>query len=172
MAPRPRYKLEVYLLLLRSQKEAQLDKMRRAQEALEIEKGKLQALSARKDALDSERLRWTRDYWRSLAEGKIAAFDSESRRNHLEGIAMDSRDIQLEIMSQDRAVRTAEAALASEQEAFLSVTNELKLHEQKKDSWLRGLAADADKKAQKEVEEMGRTKATHSSMEGWHHDEQ
>jgi len=156
---KPRYSLESYLEHIRSKKEDALRVLGEAEEKLRVEREKHDRLKSEYDALSTERDRRREEYWKGLREGKLSPPEIQGRKNHLEGIESDAREKRMEMLAQDRAIRRAEKGVEEARLSFQEVSNEEKIHEEKKERWLKELKKEEEKKLQREMEDI--SGATH-----------
>ena len=154
MPVKPRYPLEAYLGHVRAEKERIFKELAAGLEKVREEEAKRDAIQAKLAQLEADHKRWMADYWQGLREGSLGPNDIESRRNHLEGLASDTRDKKRELLAQERAVLRAEQAAEKVREEFGRISNEVKVHTEKKDEWLRELAREATRKEQRGMEDI------------------
>jgi len=156
---KPRYSLESYLGHVRQKKEEALRALGVAEEKLRVEREKHDRLKGELAALTEERDRRREEYWKGLREGKLTPPEIQGRKNHLEGIESDAREKRMELLAHDRAIARAEKGVEEARGAFQEVSNEVKIHEEKKERWLKELKKEEEKKLQREMEDI--SSATH-----------
>ncbi|MBK8229760.1 MAG: hypothetical protein IPK72_04050 [Candidatus Eisenbacteria bacterium] len=154
MPAKPRYPLEAYLTHLLGEKERAFKELAAALDKVRQEEERRAGMLARLEQLESDHKRWMGDYWQGLREGRFGPNDIEGRRNHLEGLASDTRDQKRELLAQERAVQRAEQAAETVRQEFGRISNEVKVHQEKKDEWLREIAREADRKEQRGMEDL------------------
>ena len=146
--------MESYLQHIGQKKEEALRVLGAAEENLRVEREKHDSLKSELDALTGERDRRRKEYWKGLREGKLTPPEIQARKNHLEGIESDTREKRMEMLAQDRAIRRAEKGVEEARLAFQEISNELKIHEEKKERWLKELKREEEKKLQREMEDI------------------
>lgn len=154
MAKKAVYPLQVYVDHLNREMEKVNERLRQAQEALRQEEEKKAALEAALQKLKEDHERWMRDYWTLLRSGGMNSFDIESRKNHLTGLEQDAEEKRREVLAQERQVKKAEQAVEKVREEYLGVSNEIKIHEEKKEEWKRGLRLEEGRKEQRTLEDI------------------
>jgi hypothetical protein len=150
----PKYPLQPYLDQVTEQKEDALRGLARAEDALRREIEEQARLQAALDATRTERARREKEYWTGMRQGALTVAEMRTRQGHLDALQSDLEDQRLAVESQKRAVRKAERAAEEARETLKTVSNEVRVHEEKKQRWLDELRDEAARREQKQIEEI------------------
>lgn len=154
MAKKPKYKLDVYLDDVRRRKKAVRERVVEAEEKVRAEREALEAIQAQLDRLTRDKEERTKEYWKGMKGGTFTVAEIQTRKNHLESIEGSYRDARRKYLGQDRAVGRAEKALAAVQEEYKEISNEVKVHEELKEKWLKKVKYEEMKREEKSIEEI------------------
>jgi hypothetical protein len=154
VAKKPRYPLESYLEHTRQRKEQALQELGAAEEKVREEREKHDRLEAELEKILSERDERKSRYWTDLREGKLKVTDIQAQKNYLEKVEGDGREKRREVLAHERAIKRAEKAVEEAREAFKEISNEVKIHEEKKGRWLAEIKKEEERKAQIEAEDI------------------
>ncbi len=154
MAKKPKYKLDVYLDDVRRRKDTAREKVVAAEDKVRVEKEALEAIQTQLDQLTRDKKERTREYWEGMKGGKFTVGEIQTRKNHLDSIEGSYREARRKYLAQDRAVGRAEKALALVQEEFKEISNEVKVHEELKEKWLKKVRYEEMKREEKSIEEI------------------
>ncbi len=150
-----KYKLDVYLTHVLSQKEEVRTRMAEAERKVQEEKDALAALQDRLDKLtESKKLR-QKEYWDGMKAGALTAAEIRSKKHYIESIEAEYRDQRRKYLAQERAIQRAEKALAKVRDEYMEISNEVKVHEELKEKWLRERKREKQRREDRSIEEIG-----------------
>ena len=150
----PKYQLEAYITHIVGEKERLQNELREAERKHEAEREKYRVLEAEFTQLESDYHRWKGEYESALREGALNAMDIRRRNDHLNRVQSDANEKRREMLAQQRALQRTERAVQKAREDFQNISNEVKIHEEKKQRWLDELKREEMKKEQKQIEEI------------------
>ena len=150
----PKYQLDVYITHILGEKERLQNELHEAERKHAAEQEKYQALETEFTQLESDFQRWKGEYETALREGTLNAMDIRRRNDHLKRVHSDANEKRREMLAQQRAMQRTERAVEKAREEFQNISNEVKIHEEKKQRWLDELKREEMKKEQKQIEEI------------------
>ena len=154
MPKKPDYPFEVYLTHLLSEKDELQKAWARTKSALATEKAEWRRLEEETKQLQGEIQRWKKEYNDGLGAGSLSALEMTSRRDHLRRLDGDLGDQKRRELAQKRAVEKARRRDETAEAAFLEKSNEVQVHEDRKEQWKKDLKREALRREQKQLEEI------------------
>jgi flagellar export protein FliJ len=151
---KPRYQFEAFLIQLQGRKESAQRELAAAQGKLQEEEEQLGTLIEERDRLRASRRSWQTERDAGLQAGLWSAAELAGRRDHLRRLATDIDDRQRAVLSQQRAVQRAERVVEEARARLQEISNEVKVHEERKGTWLEGLRREEQRREQKSMEEI------------------
>lgn len=151
---KPKYPLQVYLTHILGEKERLQTELREAERKHEVEQEKYQTLEREFQQLESDFHRWKGEYETALREGTLNAQDIRRRNDHLKRVQSDANEKRREMLAQQRALQRTERAVEKAREDYQNASNEVKIHEEKKQRWLDDWKREEMRKEQKQIEEI------------------
>lgn len=154
MSQTPKYQFEVYLTHLRAEKEDLRTLWTASKSALEAEEAELLRLEEETKQLQVEIQRWKKEYNDGFGAGTLSGLEMSSRRDHLRRLDGDLGDQKRKELAQKRAVQKAARAEEAAKDAFLEKSNEVQVHEDRKDQWQKDMKREELRQEQKQIEEI------------------
>ncbi|MEZ4649864.1 MAG: hypothetical protein R3E97_13965 [Candidatus Eisenbacteria bacterium] len=154
MPKAPKYQFESYLLHLRDEKDAAARALAEAETERRRQEEILSRLAEKSAALQADTQRWKSDYAAGLEAGAFSVQELGTRRDHLRRLEGDVVEARRQELAQGRAVQKAARAEDEARALFQAKTNEVQVHEDRKERWLVELRREELRKEQKQAEEI------------------
>ena len=155
MSKKPKYRLQVLVVLKEKAKKRSEIALARAIMALKAEEEKLKKLKEEKNKLEERIARERRELHKEVASGQARAKDPQVRLNFLRKLKEDLEELERKIEMQKQAVEQAKLKVARCRQDYILAAQELNMMEKHRELWEKKLKKQLDDKENKVLGEIG-----------------
>lgn len=155
MAPKPKYRLQVLLIIKERAKKAAEIALAKALKQLAEEEKKLKELEEEKKRIEERIAKERREMHEKIAGGGALIKDPQVRQNFLRKLGEDLEEMERKIEEQKEAIRQAKIRVQRCRQDYIIAAQELNVMEKHKELWLKKLKKELTAKEDKLMNELG-----------------